>query len=115
MAIQSLYTFKLYSDAGIHRPGRLKTIFRSNQEQLKVFSLKTMNEKILRKDVFGRFSVDPQYTQLYLPELLKYVDEPVPSSARLFLDYDSGDPLPDYLISGVVQLEKVDTGNDVVF
>ena len=85
-------------------------MFRSSQEQLKVFSLKTMKEKLLAKDVFGRFTVDPQYTQLYLPELLRYVDNPIPSSARLFLDYDSGDPLPDFLVSGVVQLEKVDTG-----
>ena len=85
-------------------------MFRSNQEQLKVFSLKTMKEKNLTKDVFCRFTVDPQYTQLYLPELLRYVDSPIPSSAKLFLDYDSGDPLPDFLVSGVVQLEKVDTG-----
>lgn len=85
-------------------------MFRSSQEQLKVFSLKSMTEKILTKDVFGRFTVDPQYTQLHLPELLKYIDDPIPSSARLFLDYDSGDPLPDFLVSGTVQLEKVDTG-----
>lgn len=85
-------------------------MFRSNQEQLKVFSLKIMKEKVLPKDVFGRFTVDPQYTQLYLPELLNYVDDPVPSPAKLFLDYDSGDPLPDFLISGTVQLETVDTG-----
>ena len=96
--------------AGVHKPGRLKTMFRSQQEQLKVFSLKTMQEKMLPKDVFCRFTVDPQYTQLYLPELLKYVDNPIPSSAKLFLDYDSGDPLPDFLVSGVVQLEKVEVG-----
>ena len=85
-------------------------MFRNQHEQLKVFSLKTMQEKMLTKDVFGRFTVDPQYTQLYLPELLKYVDNPVPSSAKLFLDYDSGDPLPDLLVSGIVKMEKVETG-----
>lgn len=90
-------------------------MFRNNQEQLKVFSLKTLTEKLLSKDVFGRFTVDPQYTQLYLPELLKYVDNALPSTARLFLDYDSGDPLPDYLVSGVVYLEKVDTGKCQMF
>lgn len=85
-------------------------MFRSQSDQLKVFSLRTMKDKLLSKDVYGRFTVDPQYTQLYLPELLKYIKTPIPSPARLFLDYDSGDPLPDYLVSGTVQLEKVDIG-----
>ena len=85
-------------------------MFGKQQEHLKIFSFKTMQEKMLPQDAFCRFTVDPQYTQLYLPELLKYVDDPIPSSAKFFLDYDSGDPLPDLLVSGVVQLEKVEIG-----
>ena len=44
---------------------------------------------------------------MYLPDYLKHIRDPIPSSARLYLDFESGDPLPDYLTSESVTLSRL--------
>lgn len=46
-------------------------------------------------------------TQIYLPEFVKYIRDPIPCKARLYLDFESDEPLPDFLTSEAVAMQRL--------
>lgn len=52
----------------------------------------------------GRFTTDPNQAQFYIPEILDYIPNPFPLSARLYMDADSEYPLPDVLTKRPIKL-----------
>lgn len=52
--------------------------------KLRVFSISALKERILDENVYGHFSTRPSFMQLYLPEILKYVSNPIPSQVSMF-------------------------------
>lgn len=57
-----------------------------NQDQLVVFSLLTRSRKILSTKCLALFSTNPSCTQLHLTDIAKYVLEPFPCQAFLYID-----------------------------
>ena len=53
-------------------------------------------------------------TQLFLPDFIKHINDPVPSKVRLFLDFESEEPLPDFLTSEEVTLDKLYVQTSVI-
>ena len=47
-------------------------------------------------------------------EFLKHFQDPIPSKVRLFLDYEGNNPLPDYLISEDVTIDRVYMDTSIV-
>jgi len=56
----------------------------------------------------------PPSTQIYLMEFLQHIQDPVPSKVRLFLDYEGENPLPDYLVSEDVTIDRLYMETSVV-
>ena len=44
---------------------------------------------------------------MYLTDFLKYIPGTIPCKARLYLDFESDDPLPDFLTSESVSIDKL--------
>ena len=63
--------------------------------------------KHLTKEVFGRFTTDPCYNQMYLTDMIKHLRNPIPIKAHLYIDFESEEPLPDYLTTELVTIENV--------
>lgn len=45
-------------------------------------------------------------TQIYLPEFLRHIPDPVPCKARLYMDCESEEPLPDFLINEDISMTR---------
>jgi len=58
--------------------------------------------------VFGRFTTDPSYTQMYLSDLIKQVSPEFPINAHLYPEFDNDDgPGANYLTSEKMTIQKV--------
>lgn len=44
---------------------------------------------------------------MYLPEFLKYIPDPIPCKAKLYLDFESDEPLPDFLTSEAISMKRL--------
>lgn len=46
---------------------------------------------------------------MYLPEFLKHITDPdpIPCKARLYLDFESDEPLPDFLTSEAITMRRL--------
>ena len=83
-------------------------------QKLRVFSYTAKVQKKLSSDVCGHFTTDPSKAPLYLPDLLKLFQDSLPLKARLYLDVDTKNPLPDTLIEEVITLERVSTETSLI-
>ena len=92
---------------GIHHPQSSKSLL--------VISTTTAQEKRLKKECAGCFTTDPQQTKMYLPELLENVQNRLPLVARLYLDPDCDELLPEYLTDKPVTLISQYTGKLFIF
>ena len=79
---------------------------RKSKTTLNVFSLRTSEMKHLTKEVFGRFITDC-YNQMYLTDMIKHLRNPIPIKAHFYIDFESKEPLPDYLTTELVTIENV--------
>ena len=80
------------------QPGKKKT-------KLKVFSFTHKQEKVLSGDVAGRFTTNPKMAMFDMQDLIKYVPNPFPTSARLFVDREAtGFQLPKALTRDYILL-----------
>ena len=64
----------------------IKAQAKSKKSKLKVFSFTDKREKILSGDVNGRFNTDPRLAQFFIPEIIQYMPESFPITARLYYD-----------------------------
>ena len=71
---------------------------------LKVVSVTDQKEKFLQRECMGHFTTDPHCTQLRLPELVRYVPDPLPTMARMFPDAESERVFPEHVLSEPVLL-----------
>jgi len=67
------------------------------KSKLKVYSITEKKEKVLPGDAAGKFTTEPRIAQFYIPEILEYIPNPFPLSARLFLENHNEQTLPDNL------------------
>ena len=80
---------------------------RKSKTTVNVYSLRTNKMKHLTKEVFGRFTTDHCYNQMYLTDMIKHLRYPIPIKAHLYIDFMSEEPLPDYLTTELVTIENV--------
>ena len=71
---------------------------------LKVVSVTDQKEKFLERECMGHFTTDPYCTQLRLPELVRFVPDPLPVVARMFPDAESERVFPEHVLSEPVLL-----------
>lgn len=51
---------------------------------------------------------------MYLPEFVKYIRDPIPCKAQLYLDFESEEPLPDFLTSEAVRMSRLYVETSVI-
>ena len=56
----------------------------NESRKLRVFSISSLKERLLDESVYGHFSTRPSFMQMYLPDLLKYIPNPIPSQVAMF-------------------------------
>lgn len=44
---------------------------------------------------------------MYLPEFLYHINDPIPSRAMLYLDFESDEPLPDFMTSEAISMDRL--------
>lgn len=54
--------------------------------------------------MLGRFTTDPRQAQFYIPEIMDYIPNPFPLSARLYMDTESEYPLPEILTKSPITI-----------
>lgn len=90
-----------------------KTTF-TRRATLKVFSITTMEEKLLHEDCHGKFSTAAVNTRLYVPEILEYVSDALPITVAACLNVDSGVDLPAGLTSDAVTIEVIEIQTSLI-
>lgn len=78
---------------------------------LKVFSPAMNKKKALPEHCIGRFSTRPYDVRVYLPEIVHHLKDPFPLQAVLFINSETAQDIPVFLMSSVVTLksQSVDT------
>ena len=84
---------------GLHSYSKLQ-----KKPKLKVFSFAEKKEKVLPGDAAGKFTTDPKMAQFFIPEILEYIPNSFPLSARLFLENHKEQPLPDSLTKSPITI-----------
>ena len=51
---------------------------------------------------------------MYLPDFLKHLSDVIPAKARLYLDFESDDPLPEFLTSENITMERLYVETSVI-
>lgn len=82
---------------------------------VKVFSLKTKEEKTLYDDCSSHFTTDPYSVRLYLPDILEHFGDSLPLKATLYADLDtSSQDEPFHLSSDIVTLTHVSIESSII-
>ena len=92
--------------------GMYKPMYTGNTV-LKAYSLTRMKEKTLMQDCIGQFTTDPYSTRLHLPEIMKFINNPLKLKARMFWDWES-DNFPSHLISDLVTIWDQTTESSLI-
>ena len=97
---------------GVHKV--VKSRFGLGNMVLKAYSLTKMEDKTLSRTCTGQFTTTPYSTRLHLPEIMKFINNPLQLKARMFWDCDTAEDLPSHLISDLVTISDQTTESSLI-